>query len=76
MIVVRDEALNRLNQKVPVRLHESGVAVPSHRQINGKYALRVAIANHRSRKEDFDILVRGVVGVGRGLLREESGFAP
>jgi aromatic-L-amino-acid decarboxylase len=35
--------------------------------LHGKYALRTAITNHRSRLEDFDILVEHVVQIGREL---------
>ena len=38
-----------------LRLHESGLAVPSATVLNGRYALRVANCNHRSRREDFDV---------------------
>lgn len=62
-----DEALNSLNEEVLIRLHESGVAVPSYTRIDGKYALRVANTNHRSRFEDFDLLVTEVLKVGREL---------
>lgn len=66
-----DEAdLNALNQELLMRLQESGVAVPSHTVLHGKYALRAAIANHRSRTEDFDILVDAVVKLGNQLLMD------
>lgn len=68
-----EPALNRLNQELLIRLHESGMAVPSYTTLNGKYALRAAITNHRSRREDFDILVREVERIGRELVREEYG---
>jgi glutamate/tyrosine decarboxylase-like PLP-dependent enzyme len=67
-----DPALNRLNQELLIRLHESGMAAPSYTTLNGKYAIRAAITNHRSRREDFDILVREVVRLGAELVREES----
>ena len=35
------------------------MAVPSSRKIDGAFALRVAIVNHRSGREDFDLLVEG-----------------
>jgi aromatic-L-amino-acid decarboxylase len=63
----QDEAINALNQELLLRLHESGVAVPSYTNLNGKYALRAAITNHRSRREDFDLLVEHVVRLGREL---------
>ncbi|MGB3906449.1 MAG: pyridoxal-dependent decarboxylase, partial [Anaerolineae bacterium] len=53
-----DESLNQLNQELLLQLHESGMAVPSNITIGGKYALRVAITNHRSQRGDFDLLVR------------------
>jgi aromatic-L-amino-acid decarboxylase len=60
--------LNLLNEELLIRLHESGVAVPSSTTLNGTYALRAAITNHRSRREDFDILIRKVVELGREVL--------
>jgi glutamate/tyrosine decarboxylase-like PLP-dependent enzyme len=62
------DALNRLNQEILVELQESGVAAPSYTTLKGAYCLRVAISNHRSRFEDFDLLVREVLRIGRGLL--------
>ena len=35
--------------------------------LNGKFAIRVAITNHRSRRDDFDQLVRAVVETGTAL---------
>ncbi len=64
-----DASLNQLNQELLIQLHESGIAVPSYAMIDGKYALRVAITNHRSRREDFDLLVREVVRLGNALAR-------
>ncbi len=65
-----DGRLNELNQEILLQLHESGTAVPSYTTIDGKYALRVAITNHRSRREDFELLVREVVRLGTALARE------
>jgi aromatic-L-amino-acid decarboxylase len=60
--------LNELNEELLIELQESGVAVPSSTLIDNKYALRVAITNHRSRREDFDILVRKVLELGRSKV--------
>ncbi len=65
-----EAALKRLNDEILIRLHESGVAAPSSTMLNGKFAIRVAIANHRSRREDFDLLVREVIRLGRELIEE------
>lgn len=68
--------LNDLNQRLLVRLHESGVAVPSYTTLEGRYALRVAITNHRSRSEDFDLLVSEVVRLGRELASARRAGLP
>ena len=62
-----DEEMNDLNRELLIRLQESGVAVPSHTVLNGRYAIRVAITNHRSRREDFDLLVSKVKEIGLAL---------
>jgi aromatic-L-amino-acid decarboxylase len=69
---LNDEALNALNQELLIRLHESGIAVPSYTTLDGRYALRVAITNHRSRREDFDILIDAVVKLGNELIAESA----
>jgi glutamate/tyrosine decarboxylase-like PLP-dependent enzyme len=61
------EESNHLNQELLIRLHESGIAAPSSTTLGGRYALRAAITNHRSRREDFDILVQAVERLGKEL---------
>lgn len=61
------EALNQLNKQILVRLQEDGIAVPSATVIRGIFSIRVAISNHRSRDEDFDLLVRETLRLGREL---------
>jgi glutamate/tyrosine decarboxylase-like PLP-dependent enzyme len=63
-----DEALNELNREIMMRLHERGLAVPTYTRLNGKFALRAAITNHRSRREDFDFLVEKVVGLAQEII--------
>ena len=60
-------ALDLLNRELLPRLHESGVAVPSYATIDGRYMLRVAITNHRTRCEDIDLLVGAVRRLGAEL---------
>jgi len=62
-----DRALNKLNKEILKELQEQGIAAPSHTTLNERYCLRIAIANHRSRQEDFDVLAREVVRIGREL---------
>jgi glutamate/tyrosine decarboxylase-like PLP-dependent enzyme len=64
-----DAALNALNKEILVELQEQGIAVPSGTTIAGKYVLRVGHTNHRSRREDFDVLVGEVIRMGQELAR-------
>jgi aromatic-L-amino-acid/L-tryptophan decarboxylase len=59
--------LNDLNKKIEVELQERGLAVPSIVTIRGRKYLHVAITNHRSRLEDFDLLVQEVVRTGNEI---------
>jgi len=63
-----DEKLNALNKEILMQLHEQGIAAPSYTSLQGRYCLRIAIANHRSKQEDFDVLAREVVRIGRELV--------
>jgi glutamate/tyrosine decarboxylase-like PLP-dependent enzyme len=67
-----EEALNALNKEILMRLHEQGIAAPSYTTLNGRYCLRIAIANHRSRQEDFDLLAREVVRLGQERVAQFS----
>ena len=62
-----DEKLNILNKEILMTLQEKGIASPSYTILNGKYSIRVANTNHRSRKEDFEVLVEETVKIGREL---------
>ena len=53
-----------INRELLMRVHEEGIAVPSTGVVNGRYCLRVANTNHRSRREDFELLVREVRRIG------------
>jgi len=64
---IDESELNTLNQEILLRLHENGVVAPSYTTLDRKYCLRAAIANHRSRREDFDLLVQEVLKVGKEL---------
>jgi glutamate/tyrosine decarboxylase-like PLP-dependent enzyme len=60
-----DEVLDEVNKQIVVELQEQGIAVPSGTKLKGKYVLHVANTNHRTRRSDFDLLVREVVRLGR-----------
>jgi aromatic-L-amino-acid/L-tryptophan decarboxylase len=62
-------ALNALNEELLMRLHESGIAVPSYTTLQDRYCLRVAISNHRTRDEDLKLLIDTVLRIGAGIAR-------
>lgn len=64
-----EEQLNELNKEILLRLQESGIAVATSTIINGKFAIRCSITNHRSRREDFDLLVETVIKIGDEVLK-------
>ena len=68
-----DEAkLDSINEEILFALQESGTAVPSSTLLRGRFALRVCICNHRTRREDLDLLVREVVARGRAVAAEPA----
>ena len=66
-----DAELDALNDELLVRLHEKAVAVPSTASIRGRKAIRVAITNHRTRREDLDLLVERALGIANEITRGE-----
>ena len=65
-----ETALDALNKEILVELQEQGIAVLSGTTVRGKYALRAANTNHRTRREDFDLLVREVRRIGEALATD------
>jgi aromatic-L-amino-acid decarboxylase len=63
-----ESSLNDLNKEILMQLHEQGIAVPSYTTLDGRYCLRIAISNHRSTNEDFDLLAREVVRIGNEIV--------
>jgi glutamate/tyrosine decarboxylase-like PLP-dependent enzyme len=62
-----DDSLNDLNKQIEIELQERGIAVPSTIIIRDRKYLHVAITNHRSRQDDFDLLVEEVIRIGKEL---------
>lgn len=62
-----DQELDALNAEILLLVQERGIAAPSATTVNGKFSIRVAICNHRSRRSDFDALVEGVLKIGDEL---------
>lgn len=64
-----DEAqLREINNEIMLQLQEDGTAALSDTTVHGRHCLRVAICNHRTRREDLDVLVREVVRLGESLM--------
>ena len=61
------ERLNAINNEILIQLQEKGIAAPSSTTLQGRFCLRVAIANHRSRHSDFEALVAAVVELGQAI---------
>lgn len=49
--------LDEINARWVARLQSDGIAAPSTTRIHGRQAIRVNITNHRTRREDLDILL-------------------
>ncbi|MFC3416425.1 pyridoxal phosphate-dependent decarboxylase family protein [Algoriphagus hitonicola] len=64
-----EEFLQDLNREILLRLQEEGIASPSSTVLHGKYTLRIANVNQRTRMEDMDLLVRKVLRLGREILK-------
>lgn len=63
-----EEQLRAHNGELLLRLQESGIAAPSDTTIRGRYCLRAALCNHRTRNEDLDLLVAEVLRIGEDLV--------
>ncbi len=62
-----DDELDALNAEILLLIQERGIAAPSATTVNGRFSIRVAICNHRSRRSDFDALIEGVLKIGDEL---------
>ncbi|HEY6547704.1 MAG TPA: pyridoxal-dependent decarboxylase, partial [Vicinamibacteria bacterium] len=62
-----EPALEALNREILLRLQEDGLAVPSSTRRGGRFALRVAITNHRTTRSDIEALVAAVLRLGTSL---------
>lgn len=59
-----DAARKALNIEIMLRLQEEGTAALSDTTVHGQHCLRVAVTNHRTRRDDLDILVRETLRLG------------
>ncbi|HEY0785465.1 MAG TPA: pyridoxal-dependent decarboxylase [Acidobacteriaceae bacterium] len=68
---------NALQRELVIRLQESGEWIVSGTVLKtasgDRYAIRVAITNHRSRREDYEALAQAVVATGRQVCADLVG---
>mgnify|MGYP001030764811 CR=1 FL=1 len=57
-----------VNVEIMLRLQEQGLAVISDTTLKGEHWLRVAVNNHRTRREDLELLVREVLRIGGQVI--------
>ncbi|UCI09323.1 pyridoxal phosphate-dependent decarboxylase family protein [Mesorhizobium sp. B1-1-8] len=62
-----EDRLKAFNTEIMLRLQEEGIAVLSDTTVRGRHCLRVAITNHRTRREDLDLLVRETLRLGQEI---------
>jgi aromatic-L-amino-acid decarboxylase len=55
---------NRVNADLVADIQESGVAAPSTTMLDGRLAIRVAIVNHRTGRQDVDRLLDAILSRG------------
>ena len=57
----------RVNREIVLALYDEGRVAPSATTLDGRYAIRAAIVNHRTGRADIDALVEAVLHAGRRL---------
>jgi len=67
---VSEDRLNAINEELLMRIQERGLAMPSSTTVNGKFVMRAAVLNHRTRFEDMDFLAKTVSELGAEILAE------
>jgi glutamate/tyrosine decarboxylase-like PLP-dependent enzyme len=70
-----EDALRVLNTELLLRLQESGLAVPSETTLRGRYCLRVAFCNHRTRRLDIDELAVAVCRLGHEVMQTDASIS-
>ena len=63
-----EATLKNLNTEIMVRMQETGAAAVSDTTVRGRHCLRAALSNHRTTRDDLDILVKEVVRQGAAVL--------
>ncbi|MDX8468724.1 pyridoxal-dependent decarboxylase [Mesorhizobium sp. VK23B] len=61
------ERLKAFNTEIMMRLQEEGIAAVSDTTVHGQHWLRAAVTNHRTRRDDLDLLVRETLRIGKEI---------
>ena len=64
IVCFRYRAEDAVNREIVADIQESGIAAPSSTTLDGKFAIRAAIVNHRTEEADIDALVAAVLDFG------------
>lgn len=64
IVCFRYRADDAVNREIVADVQESGIAAPSSTTLDGKFAIRAAIVNHRTDETDIDALVAAVLEFG------------
>ncbi|QPF94017.1 pyridoxal phosphate-dependent decarboxylase family protein [Bradyrhizobium commune] len=77
IVCFRYRADDAINREIVADVQESGIAAPSSTVLDGKFAIRAAIVNHRTVEMDIDALVSAVLEfgarrTGEGLIEVEA----
>ena len=66
-------ARKAVNVEIMLRLQEEGVAAVSDTTVHGEHCLRAAINNHRTKRNDLELLVRETIRNGRNIVGDGIG---
>ncbi|MCS3732021.1 pyridoxal phosphate-dependent decarboxylase family protein [Bradyrhizobium betae] len=64
IVCFRYRADDAVNREIVADVQESGIAAPSSTTLDGKFAIRAAIVNHRTDERDIDALLATVLEFG------------
>ncbi|UWU90498.1 aspartate aminotransferase family protein [Bradyrhizobium sp. CB1015] len=64
IVCFRYRSSDAVNREIVADIQESGIAAPSSTTLDGKFAIRAAIVNHRTEEADIDALVAAVLQFG------------
>ncbi|WP_027552666.1 aspartate aminotransferase family protein [Bradyrhizobium sp. Cp5.3] len=64
IVCFRYRADDAINREIVADVQESGIAAPSSTTLDGKFAIRAAIVNHRTDERDINALVSAVLEFG------------